>query len=446
MLIVGHPYVDVWAAVKPQRFGLEAWPQVPRNVEWKKGICQQMGWPHRDQADIARAWKHILGGVRSFADLEPSLLGRVEELIDFVTSRLTLSVRGLPCDAQEWNDRPMSMGSDVPPPPPQPYRPGPPPMRPDDEKLWAIGAHLGPLVLGVIAPLVVWLVFRERSAFLDRTAKEALNMQLSYLIYFLVAGFSIILLIGLVLLPVVGIAWLVLMILATVKVGQLRGVPLPGDHPLPQVSRSRTTASASSRPRVVSTSRSSRSSAQSSLDLSRDGRASVVVQRVERQALAEPGLQQHPLDAARPGVERLAAVGRAEAVGHPHGVRRGVLDVPPPDAADVRVRAGADAPPVAVGPVAQVVPAGRHAPVGDLVPPQPGPLERLVGQQVLVGQVVVVGHRHLAAPDLPGQRGAVLDDQGVRRDVVGLAREGGVDRGSASRRATPPACRRSGPG
>jgi uncharacterized Tic20 family protein len=90
-------------------------------------------------------------------------------------------------------------------------------MRPEDEKLWAIGAHLGPLVLGIIAPLVVWLVFRERSAFLDRSAKEALNMQLSYLIYFLVAGFSIILLIGLVLLPVVGIAWLVLMILATVK-------------------------------------------------------------------------------------------------------------------------------------------------------------------------------------------------------------------------------------
>ena len=85
VLIVGHPYVDVWAAVKPQRFGLEAWPQVPRNVEWKKGVCQQFGWPHRDQADIARAWKHILGKVSSFADLEPSLLGRVEELIDFVT-------------------------------------------------------------------------------------------------------------------------------------------------------------------------------------------------------------------------------------------------------------------------------------------------------------------------------------------------------------------------
>ena len=62
------------------------WPDVPRNLDWKTGTCQQLGWPHRDQADIARAWKHILGGVRSFADLDPALLGRVEELIDFVTA------------------------------------------------------------------------------------------------------------------------------------------------------------------------------------------------------------------------------------------------------------------------------------------------------------------------------------------------------------------------
>ncbi|WP_134766183.1 DUF3097 domain-containing protein [Nocardioides sp. 1609] len=85
VLIVGHPYVDVWAAVKPGRVGLERWPDVPRSIEWKKGVCQHLGWPHRDQADIARAWKQILGRVGSFHDLEPALLGRVEELIDFVT-------------------------------------------------------------------------------------------------------------------------------------------------------------------------------------------------------------------------------------------------------------------------------------------------------------------------------------------------------------------------
>jgi hypothetical protein len=86
VLIVGHPFIDVWEAVKPDRLGKEAWPTVPRHLEWKKGVCQAFGWPHRDQADIARAWKHILGKVNSFADLEPALLGRVEELIEFVTS------------------------------------------------------------------------------------------------------------------------------------------------------------------------------------------------------------------------------------------------------------------------------------------------------------------------------------------------------------------------
>lgn len=85
VLVVGHPYVDVWQAVKPARLGLTAWPEVPRSIEWKHGICEAFGWPHDDQADIARAWQRILGRVRTFADLEPQLLGRVEQLIDFVT-------------------------------------------------------------------------------------------------------------------------------------------------------------------------------------------------------------------------------------------------------------------------------------------------------------------------------------------------------------------------
>lgn len=84
-LVVGHPYVDIWQAVKPARVGLPAWPAVPRTVSWKVGICQALGWPHSTQADIARAWQRIRGAVRDWTDLEPELIGRVEELIDFVT-------------------------------------------------------------------------------------------------------------------------------------------------------------------------------------------------------------------------------------------------------------------------------------------------------------------------------------------------------------------------
>lgn len=84
-LVLGHPYVDVWQAVTPRALGIAGWPVVPRGVEWKHGVCEAFGWPHEDQADIAAAWQRILARVRGFADLEPSLLGRVEELIDFVT-------------------------------------------------------------------------------------------------------------------------------------------------------------------------------------------------------------------------------------------------------------------------------------------------------------------------------------------------------------------------
>ncbi|MGH3345832.1 MAG: DUF4870 domain-containing protein [Nocardioides sp.] len=111
-------------------------------------------------------------------------------------------------------------------PPPSGYY-QPPPMRPEDEKLWAIAAHLGPLLLGFVAPLVVWLVFRDRSAFLDRHGKEALNFQIAYLVYFVVAGISIVIIVGFVLLPLVGIAWVVFMILASVKASQYQDYRYP---------------------------------------------------------------------------------------------------------------------------------------------------------------------------------------------------------------------------
>ncbi len=120
----------------------------------------------------------------------------------------------------------MTMPPNPPGPPPSgEYRPAP--MRQEDEKLWALAAHLGPLVLGFIAPLVVWLVFRERSAFLDRHGKEALNFQIAYLVYFFVAALSLIVVVGLVLLPAVGVAWVVFMILAAVQASQYRDYRYP---------------------------------------------------------------------------------------------------------------------------------------------------------------------------------------------------------------------------
>jgi len=89
VLVVGHPYIDVWQAVRPARLGISTWPVVPRGQPWKEGVLAALGWPHATQADVAAGWRRILGSVSSFGDLEPDLLGRVEELIDFVTGDLT---------------------------------------------------------------------------------------------------------------------------------------------------------------------------------------------------------------------------------------------------------------------------------------------------------------------------------------------------------------------
>ncbi len=86
VLVTGHRFVDIWTAVKPQRLGLAAWPEIPRGQDYKHGLCSALGWPHRTQADIATAWRRILARVESWTDLDPQLLTEVERLIDFVTA------------------------------------------------------------------------------------------------------------------------------------------------------------------------------------------------------------------------------------------------------------------------------------------------------------------------------------------------------------------------
>ena len=85
VLVLGHEFIDIWQAIKPERIGRKAWPQVPREVDFKKGTLAALGLPHADQADIARGWQAMLARVRNWRDLEPQLNTIVERLIDFVT-------------------------------------------------------------------------------------------------------------------------------------------------------------------------------------------------------------------------------------------------------------------------------------------------------------------------------------------------------------------------
>jgi len=78
VLVTGHPFVDVWAGVRPRVVGLQAWPDVPRGVPFKQGLCEAVGMP------LEGFWPRLRSAVDSFADLEPELVGAVERLIDFV--------------------------------------------------------------------------------------------------------------------------------------------------------------------------------------------------------------------------------------------------------------------------------------------------------------------------------------------------------------------------
>lgn len=80
VLITGHRYVDVWEAVRPDVVGITEWPHIPKGTDWKEGIRAHLGF----SGSTGELWRAILGRVESYRDLQPSLVGAVEELIDFV--------------------------------------------------------------------------------------------------------------------------------------------------------------------------------------------------------------------------------------------------------------------------------------------------------------------------------------------------------------------------
>ena len=81
VLVTGHPYIDIWAAVKPSSVGIPSWPDVPYGQDWKTGVCEQLGWSNPQVG-----WQKVRSSVKSFRDLDSTLIGAVERLVDFVTN------------------------------------------------------------------------------------------------------------------------------------------------------------------------------------------------------------------------------------------------------------------------------------------------------------------------------------------------------------------------
>lgn len=80
VLICGHPYVDIWQAIRPEAVGIAGWPEIPMGTDWKQGVCDHLGFA----GTPGELWTALLARVSSFRELEPGLVGAVEQLIDFV--------------------------------------------------------------------------------------------------------------------------------------------------------------------------------------------------------------------------------------------------------------------------------------------------------------------------------------------------------------------------
>ena len=121
----------------------------------------------------------------------------------------------------------------APPPPPAPGYGGPQggypppyavgaPLSDSDQRTWAVVAHLGTLISAILAPLIIWLVFKGRGAFVEDQSKESLNFQITFAIASVVLSIIgvITLFIGFLLFIPLGIAWLVFIIIAGVQASQ----------------------------------------------------------------------------------------------------------------------------------------------------------------------------------------------------------------------------------
>ena len=79
VLILGHPYVDIWQCVRAKSLGIPEWPTAKRGTDWKTEICRQLGW-----GEPVDGWRRVLSSVNGYADLDPALVGAVEQLLDFL--------------------------------------------------------------------------------------------------------------------------------------------------------------------------------------------------------------------------------------------------------------------------------------------------------------------------------------------------------------------------
>ncbi len=102
------------------------------------------------------------------------------------------------------------------------------------ERTWAILVHASAFIGMVIpmghfiGPLVIWLVKKDESEFIDANGRESVNFQLSMTIYVVVAAILVVVLIGIFILPLLLLAWFVLVVIASIRASNDQVYRYPG--------------------------------------------------------------------------------------------------------------------------------------------------------------------------------------------------------------------------
>ncbi len=95
---------------------------------------------------------------------------------------------------------------------------------PADSRNWGVLSHLSAFVMlfgvpAIIGPVVVWALKKQDDPYVDFHGKEAVNFNISFLLYAIVSAVLVLLLVGVILLPLVLLTWFVLVMVASVKAG-----------------------------------------------------------------------------------------------------------------------------------------------------------------------------------------------------------------------------------
>ncbi|GAB3690290.1 DUF4870 domain-containing protein [Spirosoma flavus] len=110
-----------------------------------------------------------------------------------------------------------------PPTPPPPYSSAPVALSESDERMWAMLAHLVALpgsffLIGtVLGPLIIWQIYKDKSAYVDYHGKESVNFQITMALAAAISILLMFVLIGFVLITIVGIVWVVFTVIAGIK-------------------------------------------------------------------------------------------------------------------------------------------------------------------------------------------------------------------------------------